>query len=148
MKAVNLMLASRDNAEMAHLLCGGRDPTHLQVMHGSYCRPSKWKLYTATLRLNREHDDLLMFHAQYASEHHEVLEGLGRRISTAHLAAVEIKAGIDRNDPVIRRLVPASIVVRLAEHGDCCPDRRPLAAGGVIHVVEQVDHQREDGANW
>lgn len=127
MKATSLTLASTD---------------------GVAAYPSGRQLYTATLLLERAADRVLVFHACHASSREEVIDSLGARVPTRHLALINVRNGIDRDDPIVKRLVPSAVAVLLATHGDCCPVRRPLSGGGVLHVVEHIQNERQPAAGY
>ena len=127
MKATSLTLASAD---------------------GVAAYPSERQLYTATLLLEREADRVLVFHACHASSRAEVIDGLGARIPTSHLALVKVCDGIDLDDPIVKRLLPSAVADLLATHGDCCPLRRSLSTGGVLHVVEHIQTERQPVAGY
>lgn len=110
--------------------------------------PSERQLYTATLLLEREADRVLVFHACHGSSRAEVIDGLGARIPTSHLGLVNVRVGIDREDPIVKRLLPCAVADLLATHGDCCPLRRSLGTGGVLHVVEHFQTERQPVAGY
>ena len=115
---------------------------------GMVTHPAERQLYTATLLLEREADRVLVFHACHASSWVEVIDGLGARIPTSHLALVNVRDGIDLDDPIVKRLLPSAVAVLLATHGDCCPLRRSLGTGGVLHVVEHIQTERQPVAGY
>ncbi len=98
--------------------------------------PKERRLFTATLLLNRGDHVVRMFHACYASSKAEVFDGLGQRMPAMYLGLVTVRSGIDVSDSIVHDLVPSRTLETLVAIGDCCPHRRPLEGGGVIHIDE------------
>lgn len=143
MKETTPTLATTNGSEATMPFVQEHDPISIGARYFADSR-----LFTATLSLMRQHDDIHVFHACHAFSRQEVVEGLGSRIPARHLAIANIREGIDPDDAVVRRIVPDAVARMLAESGDCCPRRRPLSIGGVLHVIEHVQRARPFEPVW
>ncbi|NIJ16277.1 hypothetical protein FHS54_001243 [Sphingobium vermicomposti] len=93
-------------------------------------------LYTATLKVSVGENRIRAFHACHAFSREEVLSRIGLRVPSQLLGNVDIRQGIALHHPIVLRLVPVAIARNLAEYGDCCPRRRPLAQGRDLNIQE------------
>lgn len=96
-------------------------------------------LFTATLRIEHDEFEIVIFHACHALDRSEVVAAVAARSSTLDLTGLVVVEGIDGNDPIVRRLVKGEVLSNLVNFGDCRATFGPLAAGGALHIVEQAD---------
>ncbi|WP_157098710.1 hypothetical protein [Novosphingobium rosa] len=131
----------RCSAGMGYSPFGGVPFEDDQPVRIALAPPASWsiaarRLFTATFAVTVGEETVLWFYACHAASREGVMEGLASRVPAAHLADAQVREGIDPTNWIVRRLVPSGTLQLLAEVGDLCPSRRPLAGGGVVSILE------------